>query len=176
LLQQVIAVLGIDRKHLVDASWADNGPGWIAVLLEDAAAVLAVEPDFSRFAGDGYLKIGLVGPHDHGTALSPDRDAAADSLDIGLVGPYPEGSACAFEVRALSSDGRGGMLEDPVTGSLNASLAQWLLATGRATAPFVTSQGTRLGREGRPRIDQDSDGTVWVGGNTTTCIAGEIEI
>lgn len=151
LLQQVVAVLGIDRKQVVDASWADNGPGWIAILLEDAAAVLAVEPDFSRFHGDG-------------------------SLDIGLVGPCPEGSECAFEVRALCSDGHGGMEEDPVTGSLNASLAQWLLSTGRATAPFVTSQGTRLGREGRPRIEQDADGTVWVGGSTTTCIAGEIEI
>ena len=97
-------------------------------------------------------------------------------LDIGLVGPYPAGAECAFEVRALFSDERGGMREDPVTGSLNASLAQWLLASGRATAPYVASQGTRLGRTGRPRIDQDPDGTVWVGGNTVTCITGDIDL
>ena len=150
-LGQVVAVLGIERRQIVDAAWADNGPGWVAVLLEDAAAVLAVEADFSRYRGDG-------------------------NLEIGLVGPCPEGSECAFEVRALSGDGRGGMIEDPVTGSLNASLAQWLLSSGRATAPFVASQGTRLGFEGRPRIDQDAEGKVWVGGATVTCIAGEIEI
>ena len=151
LLTQLAAVLGITRPEIVDAQWADNGPGWIAVLLQDAAAVLAVEPDFSRYSGGG-------------------------SLDIGLVGPYPRGSECAFEVRALFSDGQGSMREDPVTGSLNASLAQWLLASGRATAPYVTSQGTRLGRVGRPRIERDREGTIWVGGNTVTSIQGEIDI
>lgn len=151
LLTQVAAVLGITRPEIVDAQWADNGPGWIAVLLQDAAAVLAVEPDFSRYSGGG-------------------------SLDIGLVGPYPPGSECAFEVRALFSDGQGSMREDPVTGSLNASLAQWLLASGRATAPYVASQGTRLGRVGRPRIERDREGTIWVGGNTVTRIQGEIDI
>ena len=151
LLTQVAAALGITRPEIVDAQWADNGPGWLAVLLQGAAAVLAVEPDFSRYSGGG-------------------------SLDIGLVGPYPPGSECAFEVRALFSDGQGSMREDPVTGSLNASLAQWLLASGRATAPYVTSQGTRLGRVGRPRIERDREGTIWVGGNTVTSIKGEIDI
>jgi PhzF family phenazine biosynthesis protein len=151
LLTQVAAVLGITPPEIVDAQWADNGPGWLAVLLQGAAAVLAVEPDFSRYSGGG-------------------------SLDIGLVGPYPPGSECAFEVRALFSDGQGNMREDPVTGSLNASLAQWLLASGRATAPYVASQGTRLGRVGRPRIERDREGTIWVGGNTVTSIKGEIDI
>jgi len=151
LLTQLAAVLGITRPEIVDAQWADNGPGWIAVLLQDAAAVLAVEPDFSRYSGGG-------------------------SLDIGLVGPYPPGSECAFEVRALFSDGQGNMREDPVTGSLNASLAQWLLASGRATAPYVAGQGTRLGRVGRPRIERDREGTIWVGSNTVTSIKGEIDI
>lgn len=151
LLTQLAAVLGIMRGEIVDTQWADNGPGWIAVLLQDAAAVLAVEPDFRRYSGEG-------------------------GLDIGLVGPYPPGSECAFEVRALFSDEHGDMREDPVTGSLNASLAQWLLASGRATAPYVTSQGTRLGRMGRPRIERDRDGTIWVGGATVTSIKGEIDI
>ncbi|MGH2724890.1 MAG: PhzF family phenazine biosynthesis protein [Actinomycetota bacterium] len=146
----VASVLGIDRGRIVAAQWADNGPGWVAILLEDAATVLALEPDFSRYRGQG-------------------------SLDIGVVGPYPEGSECAFEVRALFSDERGEMREDPVTGSLNASLAQWLLATGRASAPYVASQGTQLGRTGRVHIDQGGEGTVWVGGATVTCISGQIE-
>lgn len=123
----------------------------VGVLLEDAAQVLALEPDFGRFAGEG-------------------------GLDIGVVGPYPPGSECAFEVRALFSDDSGAMREDPVTGSLNASLAQWLLGTGRATAPYCTSQGTRLGRAGRPRIEQDADGTIWIGGNTVPSVDGVLDL
>ena len=151
LVEQLSAVLGLDRREIVDTQWVDNGPGWVGVLLEDAAAVLSLEPDFARYAGEG-------------------------SLDVGVVGPYPPGAECAFEVRAVSGDERGGMREDPVTGSLNASLAQWLLGTGLATAPYVASQGRRLGRSGRVRIERDADGTVWVGGATTTYIRGEIEI
>lgn len=150
-VKQLAVVLGIDREEIVDTQWVDNGPGWVAVLLRDADAVLAVDPDFTRYSGEG-------------------------SLEIGLVGPYPSDAECAFEIRGVFSDERGGMIEDPVTGSLNASLGQWLLSTGRATAPYVASQGTRLGRRGRPRIDQDSDGTVWVGGATVTCITGDVEI
>lgn len=151
LVETLAAVLAIDRSEIVDAQWADNGPGWVAVLLEDADAVLALEPDFSQHTGEG-------------------------SLDIGIVGPYPEGGACDFEVRALFSGERGEMREDPVTGSLNASLAQWLLGSGRTAASYVASQGTRLGRKGRVHIEQDADGTVWVGGKTVTCIRGEVEI
>jgi PhzF family phenazine biosynthesis protein len=148
---ELAAVLGIDRDAIVDTQWADNGPGWVAVLLETADAVLAVESDRSRYSGD-------------------------QQLDIGLVGPYPPGSECDVEVRALFSDGPSSMREDPVTGSLNASLAQWLLGSGRLTAPYVASQGTRLGRAGRPRIDQDASGTIWVGGRSFTCIDGHIQI
>lgn len=151
LVKQLAVVLGIDRDQILDTQWVDNGPGWVAVLLRDADAVLTVEPDFTKYSGEG-------------------------SLEIGLVGTYPPGAECAFEVRGILSDERGGMIEDPVTGSLNASLGQWLLSTGRATAPYVASQGTRLGRRGRPRIDQDSDGTFWVGGSTVTYITGDVEL
>lgn len=147
----VARVLGIDQDEIVDIEWADNGPGWVAVLLADAGRVLALEPDASSYQGDG-------------------------SLEIGVVGPYPAGSECAFEVRAFFTDERGTMREDPVTGSLNASLAQWLLGSGRAAAPYVASQGTCLGRTGRPLIDQDADGTIWVGGSTVTVIDGEIDL
>lgn len=144
LVQQIASALGIERGEIVDAQWADNGPGWVAVLLADADAVLALRP---RYA----------------------------DLSLGLVGPYPEGSPQAFEVRAFAPRD-GSMMEDPVTGSLNASLAEWLLRTGRARAPYVASQGTTLGRSGRIHISRDEDGTIWVGGGTVTCVTGEVEL
>jgi PhzF family phenazine biosynthesis protein len=144
LAVHIAEVLGIGRDEIVDLQWADNGPGWVAVLLATAEAVLAVRPGVS-------------------------------DLDIGIAGPYPAGSPAAFEVRAFTPKLRM-TDEDPVTGSLNASLAQWLLATGRATAPYVASQGTVLGRRGRVHISQDADGTVWVGGSTVTCVTGDVLI
>lgn len=149
-LQDALAVLGVDADAVVAAAWVDNGPGWIGILLPHAADVLALEPDVNRRSRTGRVDIGVVGPH------SPD------------AGP-------AFEVRAFFSDDAGQLREDPVTGSLNASLAQWLVATGRATAPYTVSQGTRLGRRGRVRIEADG-GELWIGGRTTVPIAGEIDV
>ncbi len=143
-VQEIADFLRIDRSQIIDAHWADNGPGWIAVLLESAEAVLALNP-----------------PKDYPTRI-----------DIGVVGPYPPGSPVAFELRAFFSDHKGGVVEDPVTGSLNASTAQWLLSSGRATAPYIASQGTRLNRSGRIFIDQDQAGRVWVGGRTSTLFSG----
>jgi PhzF family phenazine biosynthesis protein len=144
LLAHLASVLRIDRSAIVDASWADNGPGWIAVLLESADAVLALRPGES-------------------------------DLDLGVVGPYPPGSPAAFEVRAFFPK-NGGTAEDPVTGSLNASVAAWLLRTGRATAPYVASQGTVLGRAGQVHISRDADGAIWVAGGTVTCVSGQVEL
>jgi predicted PhzF superfamily epimerase YddE/YHI9 len=96
-------------------------------------------------------------------------------LDLGAVGPYPPGSPQAIEVRAFLPN-NGTTAEDPVTGSLNAGLAQWLLRTGRVTAPYVASQGTAIGRIGRVYISRDAAGTIWVGGATVTCISGEVEL
>jgi PhzF family phenazine biosynthesis protein len=144
LVQHIASTLGIERGEILDAQWADNGPGWVAVLLADADAVLALRPGYS-------------------------------DLDIGVVGPYPEGSPEAFEVRAFFPKD-GSTVEDPVTGSLNASLAGWLLDSGRATAPYVASQGTAVGRSGRVHIARDPDGTIWVAGGTVTCISGEVEL
>jgi PhzF family phenazine biosynthesis protein len=144
LVRHIADILGIDRDDIVDAEWADNGPGWVAVLLDSAEAVLALRPGVT-------------------------------DLDLGVVGPYPPGSPQAFEVRAFVPKD-GGTDEDPVTGSLNASLAGWLLRTGRATAPYVASQGTALGRQGRVHISLDDDGTIWVGGGTITCVTGQVEL
>jgi PhzF family phenazine biosynthesis protein len=96
-------------------------------------------------------------------------------LDLGVIGPYPAGSDAAFEVRAFFPLNRA-TVEDPVTGSLNASLAGWLIRSGRASAPWTAAQGTALGRAGRIRITQDADGTIWTGGSVVTCIRGEVEI
>ena len=136
--------LGIDPEAIVDAQWADNGPGWVAVLLESAEAVLALRP----------------GPIE---------------MDIGVVGPHPPGAGAAFELRAFFR-ANGATIEDPVTGSLNASVAGWLLRTGRAEAPYVARQGTALGRAGRIAVTRDEDGVVWVGGGTVTCVRGEVEL
>jgi PhzF family phenazine biosynthesis protein len=144
LIGQVAGQLHIPRTDIVAAQWADNGPGWIAILLDNAQAVLDLRP------GDG-------------------------DLDVGVAGPYPPGSECAFEVRAFFPAG-GQSVEDPVTGSFNASLAQWLLSSGRASAPYVAGQGTVLGRRGRVHIDADADGTIWVSGATATRVSGQIDL
>jgi PhzF family phenazine biosynthesis protein len=96
-------------------------------------------------------------------------------MDVGVVALHPPGGPHAIEVRAFfPKDGLA--VEDPVTGSLNASVAQWLLGTGRLTAPYAARQGTALGRAGRIEITQDGDGTIWVGGGTVTCVTGEVEL
>jgi PhzF family phenazine biosynthesis protein len=140
--EQILTALALGDDDVVDLSWGDNGPGWVVVLLRDAAAVLAVHPDWSSF-GD---------------------------LDIGVVGPYPTGSECAVEVRAFCPS--IGVVEDPVTGSLNASIGQWL-GGDRLPSSYVASQGTALGRAGRVHVDKDGD-TVWVGGDAATTIKGTV--
>jgi PhzF family phenazine biosynthesis protein len=96
-------------------------------------------------------------------------------LDVGVVGPLPEHAGEALEVRAFFPKD-GATVEDPVTGSLNASLAEWLIRTGRVRAPYVARQGTALGREGRVQISSDSDGKIWVAGATYTRIEGQVEL
>jgi PhzF family phenazine biosynthesis protein len=144
LVAHIAELLQIDQAEIVDSQWVDNGPGWAAVMLEDANAVIGLGP-------------------------------GAVDMPVGAVGAYPPGSPQAFEVRAFFP-ANGVTLEDPVTGSLNASLAQWLLGTGRAKSPYIAAQGTVIGRAGRVHISSDDDGTIWVGGRTVTCISGEVEL
>jgi PhzF family phenazine biosynthesis protein len=100
------------------------------------------------------------------------RPRAID-LDIGVVGPHPAGSPEAFEVRAFFPVD-GATREDPVTGSLNAALAEWLLGSGRAQAPYTARQGTAIGRSGRISITRDPDGRIWTGGGAVTCVSGQV--
>ena len=140
--ERLLRALALTDDEVVDARWIDNGPGWVGVLLRDAEAVLGVRPDWSSF-GD---------------------------LEVGVVGPYPSGSECQVEVRAFCPG--LGVVEDPVTGSLNASIGQWL-AGDRLPAAYVASQGTVLGRRGRVHVEREGD-TVWVGGHVATAIKGTV--
>ena len=148
--------LGIARSDVVAHAWCDNGPRWRGVLLRSAAQVLALQPDGAVLAG---LDVGVVGPRGK----------------VGVVGATDAATgdeAIAFEVRAFLP-GHSGLMEDPVTGSLNAALAQWLIGAGLAPARYIASQGTALGRAGRVHVEQVGD-TIWVGGNSVTCISGEV--
>lgn len=143
-LDQAIRVLGIAPGDVVEAVWVDNGPGWLAILLPSVEAVMALRPQ-----------------------ASPE-----DRLFIGVAAAAPEGGETGFEVRAFTVE-NGVALEDPVTGSFNASLAMHLLDSGKARAPYVAAQGTALGRSGRVYVDQDEDGRIWIGGQTKTLFVGK---
>jgi len=146
LKRRIAASLGLGIEAIKAAQWVDNGPGWVAVMLGSRAELLGLKQDYSLLPGQS---LGVVAPW----------DAARD------------GSEAQFEVRAFM--GRGD--EDPVTGSLNASLAQWLIGAGIAKPRYVASQGTALGRAGRVHVAQDGD-TIWIGGDVTECVAGTITV
>lgn len=145
-LNEIMEFLGIERGDVVDATWADNGPGWVALLLDSAEKVLALRPRYS-----------------HPT-----------HLDVGVAGPHSKGGPTEFELRAFFTDHQGLVREDPITGSLNAAVAQWLFATGRAHDRYVASQGTSLSRVGRVHLSKDANGQVWVGGNTVVIASGRL--
>ena len=145
LVERIAAGLGLRRADVLDAYWLVNGPRWIGVRLASAAQVLAVQADATALAG----------------------------LEIGLVGPHPPGADAHFEVRALLPG--QSVAEDPVTGSLNAGLAFWLIGNGVAPAHYVVAQGTALGRAGRVQIDL-KDSTIWVGGRVVTAITGSVDL
>lgn len=141
-LEQIVAALGIDRSHVVDHQWVDNGPGWAVVRLATAQEVLGLEPDFSQIP----------------------------NAMIGAIGAHPDGSRHAFEMRTFAPG--AGVPEDPVCGSMNAGVGQWLIRTGTAAGSYRVSQGRRLGRAGDITITAEHDGTVWVGGSTNTLFHG----
>lgn len=147
--------LGVARSDILHHAWCDNGPGWRSVMLGSAAQVLALTPDAQVLQG---LDIGVVGPRGK----------------VGVVAAH-EGGDAQFEVRAFFPT-QNGLSEDPVTGSLNAALGQWLIGAGLAPAQYVASQGTALGRAGRVHVQRDADCQVWVGGDTVTCISGQVRL
>jgi len=150
LRARIVRALAIEESAVVDMAWADNGPGWVGVDLGSAQAVLDVVPDIAAFAD---LKVTVLGRHD-------DARAAALGADV--------------EVRAFYADGRD-FGEDPVTGSANAALAQWLIGTGALPDSYVARQGSVIGRDGRVHIEA-ADGEVWVSGDAVTRIEGTVDL
>ncbi len=148
LLARIVRGLGLAPDAVVASNWVDNGPGWVAVMLRSRAEVLALKPD--PLVLGGFL-LGVVAPW----------DAAADGGDA------------QFEVRALLPGAN--VAEDPVTGSLNASLAQWMIGSGLAPDAYVACQGTVLGRAGRVHVRRIG-ADIWVGGATVTCISGTLTL
>lgn len=146
LLSDALTALGLQRHQLRASQWLHNGPKWLGLLLDGADTVLAIEPDHAAIARLG---------------------------EIGVVGPCAPGSETQFELRAFAAG--DGVLEDPVTGSLNAGVAQWLIGAGLAPARYLASQGARLGRAGRICIEQEGP-TVWVGGHSVSCIQGQVTL
>ena len=143
LLARIVAGLRVAAADVLHHQWVDNGPGWCAVMLKSAAQVLALRPDW----------------------------AAIGTLKLGVVGAQPPGQDTRFEVRAFVPG--LGVPEDPVTGSLNAGLAQWLIGAGLAPASYVAAQGAALGRAGRVFVDSEG-GDVWIGGDVVVCIEGGV--
>ena len=157
--------LGVARSDITAHAWCDNGPNWRGVMLQSAEQVLALRPDGAVLAG---LDIGVVGPNSKASGQKPLGGK------VGVVGAREEHDT-QFEVRAFFP-GNNGLCEDPVTGSLNAALAQWLIGAGLAPERYVAAQGTALAREGRVFIQRDANGTIWVGGQSVTCIHGHVTL
>jgi PhzF family phenazine biosynthesis protein len=145
LLARIASGIGVARQALLQHQWVDNGPGWCAVMLPSAAEVLAVKPDWSRLGG----------------------------IKLGLVAPQLAGADTQFEVRAFVPT--LGVPEDPVTGSLNAGLAQWLIGAGLAPRAYVAAQGAALGRAGRVHVQHDGS-DCWIGGDVAFCIEGTVAL
>ncbi|MBP6579684.1 MAG: PhzF family phenazine biosynthesis protein [Acidovorax sp.] len=148
LVPLVASALGLRPHQIQAAQLLDNGPVWLGLLLDSADTVLGLTPDHARLKDLGQ-DVGVI-------HIAP--DAGDNPARPGAV------------VRAFAAP--MGNPEDPVTGSLNASLAQWLIAEGLAPTRYLVAQGECLGRAGRVYIRQDAQGQVWVGGHTVTCIEG----
>jgi PhzF family phenazine biosynthesis protein len=147
MLARIARGLQIDSVRIKASQWVDNGPGWVAVMLATRAELLAIERDYAAFPGQAF---GVIAPWDRAV----------------------DGGEAQFEVRAFVGTRPA---EDPVTGSLNAGLALWLIGAGLAPDAFVVSQGTALGRAGRVHVARVG-GDIWIGGETTTCIEGHISV
>jgi PhzF family phenazine biosynthesis protein len=150
LRAKVLAVNGLAPEQVLDVAWIDNGPGWIGVELDSAAAVLDIVPDATAYDG---LKVTVLG-----------RYAADEAARVGRD----------VEVRAFYADGRD-FAEDPVTGSANAGLAQWLIGAGRLPDRYVAGQGQVLQRDGRVHVERIGD-DIWIGGDVHGVVRGEITI
>lgn len=146
-LAPLLRGLNLQMGDVLDHSWCDNGPAWRGLLLRNVQQLRALQPD----------------------------PVVLQGLEVGLIAPQESGADTAFEVRAFFP-GHSGLTEDPVTGSLNAAMAQWLMATGHAPERYVVAQGSSLGRCGRVHVEREhgAEPVIWIGGDTVTCIEGHV--
>jgi PhzF family phenazine biosynthesis protein len=145
VMDQALLSLGLDPEQVLGSNWVDNGPGWLGIRLESAERVLELKPDF----------------------------AVMDSLCVGVIGGYAEDGPADFEVRAFVPG--LSVPEDPVTGSLNAGLAQWLIGDGVVARDYTVQQGTVLGRGGLVTVNTDGD-DIWIGGTSRTVVSGRVSL
>ena len=170
VLAQVAAALGIKAAQITAAQLLDNGPLWLSLLLDSPETVLQLAPNHQELAKLG-VKVGVAGIYPV-EAASPliaraNREAKAFTQEAAMVKPD-------LEVRAFAAC--MGVNEDPVTGSLNASLAQWLMADGYMPGQYIAAQGACLKRAGQVDLQRDAEGQVWVGGESVTCINGTVTL
>jgi PhzF family phenazine biosynthesis protein len=176
LIARVAAALGLQTQQILGAQWLNNGPTWLGLLLDSMDTVLSLQPDAAALQGL-VPGVGVAGMDS--APAAPDL-IARSNREARAFGSRDAGASTAdddtpsVEVRFFAPD--IGVLEDPVTGSFNASLAQWLIADGIAPARYVAAQGTCIGRAGRVFIEQDAQGQVWVGGDSVTCIEGKVTL
>ena len=175
LLAQITQALGLQPEHIIAAQILDNGPAWFSLLLDSVDTVLQLTPDHAQLKTLG-LKVGVaaVEKAEQATSLIARSNREARAFGARSTANQSAQAAPELEVRAFVA--AVGVNEDPVTGSLNASLAQWLIADGHMPSAYTASQGLNLGRAGRVHITQDDDGQVWVGGDVVTCINGTVAL
>ena len=175
VLAQVASALGIKAAQITAAQLLDNGPVWLGLLLDSPETVLQIVPNHQEIARLA-MKVGVAGVYDQPTPpliLKANREAQAftqsATTQTSVATQVPD-----LEVRAFAAS--IGINEDPVTGSLNASLAQWLMADGLMPEHYTASQGVCMGRAGQVDLQRDAQGQVWVGGQSVTCINGEVTL
>ena len=172
LLAKVAGALGLKAPRILAAQLLDNGPVWLGLLLDSPDTVLALDPDHARLKELGQ-KVGVASVKRSQDAIQliarSSREARAFAGHDVPASPEPD-----LVVRAFAAP--IGVNEDPVTGSLNASLAQWLIADGHLPEAYLAGQGECLARAGRVHIERDTDGQVWVGGESVTCITGTVTL
>ncbi|WP_293660715.1 PhzF family phenazine biosynthesis protein [Rhodoferax sp. OV413] len=183
LVTRVAAALGVPMAQVRAAQWLDNGPRWLGLLLDSPETVLGLNPDEAalQFLVPGVGVAGVdIAPTAPDLIVRSNREARAFAprkpADTGQESPHAssEDEEPDLEVRVFAPG--LGIREDPVTGSFNASLAQWLMADGFAPTRYVAAQGSCMGRAGRVYLDRDDQGQVWVGGDSVTCIQGTVAL
>ncbi len=175
LLARVAAAMGLKADQIIAAQLLDNGPVWLGLLLDSQSTVLELAPDHLALKNLGQ-KVGVasIEPAQTATTLIARSNREARAFGSRSVQSGETEESPQVEVRAFAAP--VGVNEDPVTGSFNASLAQWLIADGLAPSSYVAAQGACLGRAGQVHIARDASGQVWVGGDSVTCIDGAVNL